>query len=856
MDKNYFIDNLDRAIKEEWIKAYHQPLVRAASGRVSDEEAFSRWVDPQYGIFQAEDFIPALEEAHLTYKLDLYMVERVLMKMKEQSEGGYFVVPESVNISGDDFRYCDMVSEITGLIDKYGFSRDKLTVELSERCISSDMEYMQQQIERLRSEGIKVWMDDYGSGYASMLILLKMHFDLLKIDQTFVKEMDKSDAGKIIVTELVKTALALGIDTVAECVETKTQVNFLKEIGCTKLQGYYYSKPFAWQDVLAHYKKDIHVTFENPAETDYFEALGRVNLYDLVISRNDDKNLNKYFDTFPMVVFGLDDEKATFIRCNKSYRDFVEEYFPNSKDKRVISYEDVKPGVGYYSFNAVRQCAKSGENAIIDDRTSDGLTLQLFIRRVAVNPVTKVAAVAVAVLSNTDTASTESLTYNYVARALSEDYINLYFVDLDTDTFAEYTPDGASRDIAFKKVGEDFFNLDRNDFDLEVYPDDLPTLKKEFAKEKIVREIEEKGQFSLVTRVMLNGAPNYVSIKGVKTKGKGNQVIVGINNVDSQIKNREIVERAKEERQIYQRIGALTGNFIFIFTVDPETGHFFKYNPTHISSDMGIPEEGDNFFTCIIKQARQGIHKGDLDHFLAAFDKINVLEQIHLTGMFENEHRLLINGKPRYVAMRATITKEDDEEKLIVGIMDIDSQIRREQEYARSLNAAEIKANLDELTGIKNKHAYASLEERLNERIRHNRHIDFAVGVFDLNGLKQVNDTYGHQEGDRFIKKGCEIICRIFKHSPVFRVGGDEFAVIAQGYDYLNIDSLMLRLRKQNIKNQIRKDVVIAGGFSRYMGGEKVADVYKRADEEMYKNKKELKRASYEGNQEANLKTE
>ena len=856
MNKEYFIDNLDRAIKEEWIKAYHQPLVRAASGRVSDEEAFSRWVDPDKGTFEAEEFVPVLEEAHLTYKLDLYMIDRILKKMKDQENRGFFVVSESVNLSGDDFRCCDMVSEMIALMDSYGFSRDKLSVEFSERDIAADLDFMKEQIERLQSEGIKVYMDDYGSGYSSMLILLNMRFDLLKIDQTFVEAIDKSDTGRIIVTELVKTALGLGIDTAAEGVETQSQVNFLKEIGCTKLQGYFYVRPISWDDIIERNRKHKQIGFENPAEADYFEALGRVNLYDLVISRNDDKNLNKYFDTFPMVVYGLDDEKATFIRCNKSYRDFVGEYFPNSKDKRVIPYEDVKPGVGYYSFKAVRQCAKSGENAIIDDRTSDGLTLQLFIRRVAVNPVTGVAAVAVAVLSNTDTASTESLTYNYVARALSEDYINLYFVDLDTDTFAEYTPDGASRDITFKKVGEDFFNLDRNDFDFEVYPDDLPTLKKEFAKEKIVREIEEKGQFSLVTRVILNGVPNYISIKGVKTKGKGNRAIVGINNVDSQIKNREIVERAKEERQIYQRIGALTGNFIFIFTVDPETGHFFKYNPTHISSDMGIPEEGNDFFTCIIKQARQGIHKGDLDHFLAAFNKINVFDQIHLTGMFENEHRLLINGKPRYVAMRATITKEDDEEKLIVGIMDIDSQIRREQEYARSLNAAEIKANLDELTGIKNKHAYASLEERLNERIRHNRHIDFAVGVFDLNGLKQVNDTYGHQEGDRFIKKGCEIICQIFKHSPVFRVGGDEFAVIAQGYDYLNIDSLMLRLRKQNIKNQIRKDVVIAGGFSRYMGGEKVADVYKRADEEMYKNKKELKRASYEGNQEANLKTE
>ena len=91
MDKSYFIDNLDRAIKEEWIKAYHQPLVRAASGKVSDEEAYSRWIDPQMGTFTASEFVPALDEAKLTYKLDLYMVERVLKKMKEPSHDYYGV---------------------------------------------------------------------------------------------------------------------------------------------------------------------------------------------------------------------------------------------------------------------------------------------------------------------------------------------------------------------------------------------------------------------------------------------------------------------------------------------------------------------------------------------------------------------------------------------------------------------------------------------------------------------------------------------------------------------------------------------------------------------------------------------
>ena len=329
MNKEYFIDNLDRAINEEWIKAYHQPLVRAASGRVSDEEAFSRWVDPDKGTFEAEEFVPVLEEAHLTYKLDLYMIDRILKKMKDQENRGFFVVSESVNLSGDDFRCCDMVSEMIALMDSYGFSRDKLSVEFSERDIAADLDFMKEQIERLQSEGIKVYMDDYGSGYSSMLILLNMRFDLLKIDQTFVEAIDKSDTGRIIVTELVKTALGLGIDTAAEGVETQSQVNFLKEIGCTKLQGYFYVRPISWDDIIERNKKHIQIGFENPAEADYFEALGRVNLYDLVISRNDDKNLNKYFDTFPMVVYGLDDEKATFIRCNKSYRDFVGEYFPN-----------------------------------------------------------------------------------------------------------------------------------------------------------------------------------------------------------------------------------------------------------------------------------------------------------------------------------------------------------------------------------------------------------------------------------------------------------------------------------------------------------------------------------------------
>ncbi len=844
VDGQYFIDNLDKAIENEWIKAYHQPLVRAASNNVSDEEAFARWEDPQYGTFNAAEFVPVLDKAQLTYKLDLYMVERVLDKMKGQAEHGLFVVPESVNISRSDFDCCDMVVEIIKRIDDAGFPRDKLSVELSERVVSSDVDYMKKVVRRFRHNGIRVWMDDYGSGYSSMLILLKIRFDLLKIDKVFVDQIERSDAGKIILTELIKTAMALGMDTVAESVETKKQAEFLKEVGCSKLQGYYYIRPVSLKEIIERNEKGIQIGFENPDETEYYEKLGKVNLYDLSISRNDEESLSKYFDTMPMVVFGLDDEKASFIRCNKSYREFVETYFHSVKSRTVIKYEDVKPGVGYYSFNAVRECAHKGRRMIIDDRTADGRTIQLFIRRVAVNPVTGVAAVAVVVLSISDTAATEGLTYNYVARALSEDYINLYFVDMESETFAEYSADGESRDITFKKLGERFFDLEMEAFDLEIYREDFIAFKKAFTKKAVEEHMKESGVYSLVTRAVIDGKPVYVNVKAVNAKGTGKHIIVGINNVDNQMKAREIVERAKEESTVYARIGALTGNFIYIFTVDPKTEHYYKYNPAQIVSDMGIDNEGENFFETIIHNAPKGIHLEDLDSFLAAFSRAKVFYQIKKSGRFEHEHRLYINGMPRYVCMRATIMKEEDEDKLIVGILDIDEQIRREQEYAISINAAEIKANLDELTGIKNKHAYAEMEKNLDEIIRDNKEFDFAVAVFDLNGLKQINDTLGHQAGDEFIKRGCDAICRIFKHSPVYRIGGDEFVVIAQGYDFLNIDSLMVKMRKHNIKNQNKGDVVIAAGMSRFNKDETVSEVFKRADAEMYRNKKELKKAT------------
>ncbi len=841
--EQYFIDNLNLAINEGWIKAYHQPLIRAASGHVCDEEAFARWEDPERGIFTPVDFLPVLEREKLTYKLDLYMVERVLNKMKGQGEHGLFIVPESVNLAASDFESCDMVSEVIKRIDSSGLSRDKLSVELSERTISKDVDFMNTQIQRFQKEGVKVWMDDYGSGYSSLLILLKVKFNLLKIDKLFIDQIETGEDGKIIITELIKTALSLGMDTVAEGVETKAQADFLKEIGCTKLQGYYYTKPISLAQIIERNRTGIQIGFENPAEADYYEKLGRVSLYDLSFSRADSDGLNNYFDTMPMVICAFDDKRLKIIRSNKSFKEFEAAVFPQMLSISEIEYSSVKPGVGYYSFNAMRQCAIDGKRAIIDDRLADGRIIQLFLRRIAQNPVNGNNAVAAAILSITDKATDETLNYNYIARALSADYINLYFVDMDTEKFTEYSSNGENRDISLRQHGDHFFDLTRKEFYLDMKDEDKQQLIKEFTKENFIDALESNGVFSVVTKINLNSKSTFVSFKAVKVRGEGNYVIVGLNNVDEQIRNRELVSLAKEEKLIYSRIGALTGNLILLYTIDPVSGRYSKYSPSSVITDMGMGFEGNDFFGELEEKFMKGIYPEDIDSFKSACTKRNILNTLSTIGTFEHHHRLKIQGKPIHVILRAVLLTEEDQDKLIIGIINEDERVKREQEYQENLFAAENKANRDELTGVRNKHAYANAEEALNTQITQHSVSPFAIAVFDINGLKQVNDTLGHQAGDEFIKNGCSIICDFFKHSPVFRVGGDEFVVIAQGNDYNNADSIMNSFANNNEKHKQTGEVVIAAGISRFNMDSSVADVFKRADEAMYDNKRLLKEA-------------
>ena len=168
---------------------------------------------------------------------------------------------------------------------------------------------------------------------------------------------------------------------------------------------------------------------------------------------------------------------------------------------------------------------------------------------------------------------------------------------------------------------------------------------------------------------------------------------------------------------------------------------------------------------------------------------------------------------------------------------------RRAQESESQLAFISNIANTDPLTGVKSKHAYAEKEHALNKTIEEGTAEPFALVVCDVNGLKYINDTYGHKAGDEYIKSACHVICEMFNHSPVYRTGGDEFVIYLSGRDFENRHDLMQSLHQLSVDHIQSNEVVISGGFSDFVEGKDkdIHSVFERADRFMYLEKQSLK---------------
>ncbi|SFG31417.1 EAL domain-containing protein [Oribacterium sp. WCC10] len=273
--KDYILSNIDKAISEGWIEPYFQPIIRSYTGELCSVEILARWIDPERGMISPALFIPVLEENGISYKLDLYIATRAITTLQYRLRHGLSTVPVSINISRSDFEHCDPARIIADACDKHGVRHDMIAIEITETAIISDNGLIKSAIERFHKAGFEVLMDDFGSGYSSLNVLKDFDFDEIKIDMGFLR--DFNEKSKTIVTMAVRMAKNLGIHTLAEGVETKEHLDFLRGIGCERIQGYYYGAPKALNDAIANLEAK-NICIESRESYTLYQKVGLIDV--------------------------------------------------------------------------------------------------------------------------------------------------------------------------------------------------------------------------------------------------------------------------------------------------------------------------------------------------------------------------------------------------------------------------------------------------------------------------------------------------------------------------------------------------------------------------------------------------
>ena len=245
----YIVSHVDEAVEKGWIVAYYQPVVYSKNGRLCGVEALARWIDPKYGFLNPGVFIAALEDAHLAYKVDLAMLELVCANMRKVLDEGGKIVPTSINFSRGDFSVINIPEEVINITKKYGISPEFLHVEVTESALLEEKADLPQAMAELRKNGFAVWLDDFGSGYSSFNAIKDYAFDVVKLDMEFLKGFDKNEKSKPVIESVIKMSDSVKMGTLCEGVETEEQMEFLKKIGCQRLQGYLFSKPIPYEEL-------------------------------------------------------------------------------------------------------------------------------------------------------------------------------------------------------------------------------------------------------------------------------------------------------------------------------------------------------------------------------------------------------------------------------------------------------------------------------------------------------------------------------------------------------------------------------------------------------------------------------
>ncbi|MDP3773994.1 MAG: EAL domain-containing protein [Gemmatimonadales bacterium] len=245
--------DLRRALERDEFLLHYQPIVSMRSGKIVGFEALARWQHPQRGLVQPASFIPVAEQTGMIVPLGLWVLREACRQIKvwQQLAGPEHPLAMSVNLSAKQLLQPDLVDQIALILKETGLDAHTLQLEITESVIVENAESAVSMLARLRALNVQLHMDDFGTGYSSLSYLHRFQIDTLKIDRSFVSNLGLRGENSEIIRTIVTLARNLGIDVIAEGVETEEQLALLRAIGCAHVQGFLFSEPIPGDAAIA-----------------------------------------------------------------------------------------------------------------------------------------------------------------------------------------------------------------------------------------------------------------------------------------------------------------------------------------------------------------------------------------------------------------------------------------------------------------------------------------------------------------------------------------------------------------------------------------------------------------------------
>ena len=432
--------------------------------------------------------------------------------------------------------------------------------------------------------------------------------------------------------------------------------------------------------------------------------------------------------------------------------------------------------------------------------------------------------------------------YSQISASLATDYEAIYYISIETGQYMEVSYSKLNESMKIPHEGADFYSETRENIDNYVHPDDRAFASSMYYKD--VRNLEGRKSYSYEYRIMVGDEARYFRFM-VMLSEDGKHFVLCVKDIQDTI----TAETAMLEKQrlsvTFSRIAeSLASNYDVIYYVDTQTGEYVGYTSKNIYGGLKVNESGEDFFEDAKRNATGMVHPQDVDKVVAIFDKDYMLTILSRRKQLDFKYRLIVNERIQHTRMSAR--KSSDNFHMIICVESIEDEVKKENEHLRALNSEKELARRDELTGVRNKTAFTELEQSLQESIdTKNGDTPFALVVCDLNDLKKINDTMGHNAGDEYIISAAKLLCDVFAHSPVFRIGGDEFAVYLKGDDFEQRKQYIDRLRETAVSNKgSGKGPVLAVGMAEYDPSfdSDIKEIFDRADRFMYEHKRNLKK--------------